>query len=74
ASHGLDTRGGNGRKTGFEIYATIKTTKYALVERILHKTIDRLSDLRVRQTREFFNIEPAVALDIICDITCATHG
>lgn len=52
----------------FEIYATIKTTKYALVERMLHKTIDRLSDLRVRQTREFFNIEPAVALDILCDI------
>ena len=68
ASHGLDTRGGNGHKTGFEIYATIKTTKYALVERMLHKTIERLSDLRVRQTREFFNIEPAVALDILCDI------
>ncbi len=52
----------------FEIYATIKTTKYAEVERMLHKTIDRLSDLRVRQTREFFNIDPAVALDILCDI------
>ena len=50
-SHGLDTRRGNDRKTGFEIYATIKTTKYALVERMLHKTIDRLSYIRVRQTR-----------------------
>ena len=34
----------------------------------MHKTIDRLTDLRIRQNREFFNIEPHVALDILRDI------
>jgi len=48
----------------FEIYATLKTTKYAKVERQIHKQID----LRIRQNREFFNIAPSVALDIMRDI------
>lgn len=52
----------------FEIYATLKTTKYAKVERQIHKQIDRLTDLRIRQNREFFNIAPSVALDIMRDI------
>ena len=52
----------------FEIYATLKTTKYAKVEKQIHKQIDRLSDLRIRQNREFFNIAPSVALDIMRDI------
>ena len=52
----------------FEIYATISTAKYNEVERLVHKTIDRLTDLRIRQNREFFNVRPAVALDILRDI------
>ena len=52
----------------FEIYATIRTVKFNEVERMIHKTIDRLSDLRIRQNREFFNVAPAVAYDILCDI------
>lgn len=52
----------------FEIFATIKTTKYNEVELMVHKMIDRLSDLRIRQNREFFNIAPSVALDIFNDI------
>lgn len=52
----------------FDIYATLKTTKYAKVERQIHKQIDRLTDLRIRQNREFFNIAPSVALDIMRDI------
>lgn len=52
----------------FEIYATLKTTKYAKVERQIHKQIDRLTDLRIRQNREFFNIALSVALDIMRDI------
>lgn len=52
----------------FEIYATLKTNKYAKVERQIHKQIDRLTDLRIRQNREFFNIAPSVALDIMRDI------
>ena len=52
----------------FEIYATIKTVKYNDVERHVHKTIDRLTDLRIRQNREFFNVAPQIALDIFYDI------
>ena len=49
----------------FEIYATLKTAKYDKVEKQIHKQIDRLTDLRIRQNREFFNIAPSVALDIM---------
>jgi plastocyanin len=52
----------------FEIYATMKTEKYNEVEKLVHKTIDRLTDLRIRQSREFFNVAPQVALDIFKDI------
>ena len=53
----------------FEIYATLKTVKYEEVEKLIHKTIDRLTDLRIRQNREFFNVSPAKALDILKDIS-----
>ena len=52
----------------FEIFATMKTSKFNEVERLVHKTIDRLTDLRIRQNREFFNVDPKVALDIFRDI------
>lgn len=52
----------------FEIYATMKTAQYDKVEKHMHKTIDRLTNLRIRKTREFFNIKPEVALDILRDI------
>lgn len=52
----------------FEIYATLKTSKYNEVEKLVHKTIDRLTDLRIRQNREFFNVSPEVALSILKDI------
>lgn len=53
----------------FEIYATLNTVKYEQVEKLIHKTIDRLTDLRIRQNREFFNVPPAKALDILKDIS-----
>jgi hypothetical protein len=52
----------------FEIFATIETVKYNEVEKLVHKTIDRLTDLRIRQNREFFNVPPQIALDIFRDI------
>lgn len=52
----------------FDIYATLKTSKFDKVEKQIHKQIDRLTDLRIRQNREFFNIAPSVALDIMRDI------
>ena len=51
----------------FEIYATLKTSKYNEVEKQLHRMIDRLTDLRIRQNREFFNVEPAKALELLRD-------
>lgn len=52
----------------FEIFATMQTVKFNEVEKLVHKTIDRLTDLRIRQNREFFNVPPQVALDIFYDI------
>lgn len=46
----------------------MKTCKFNEVEKLVHKTIDRLTDLRIRQNREFFNVAPQVALDIFRDI------
>ena len=51
----------------FEIFATLKTVKYDIVEKKIHKAIDRLTDLRIRQNREFFNIKPELALEIFKD-------
>lgn len=55
----------------FEIFATMKTVKYNEVEKLVHKTIDRLTDLRIRQNREFFNVAPQMALEIFRDIASA---
>ena len=55
----------------FEIYATMQTVKYHEVEKLIHKMIDRLTDLRIRQNREFFNVPPEVALDLLRDIAKA---
>ena len=49
----------------FEIYATLKTAKYEQVEKFVHKTIDSLTDLRIRKNREFFNVKPEKALEIL---------
>ena len=53
----------------FEVFAWIKTSKYNEVEILVHKTIDRLTSLRIRQNREFFNIPPEQAYDILKDIS-----
>lgn len=55
----------------FDIYATMQTEKFAEIEKIIHKQIDRLTDLRIRQNREFFNVHPAQALDILLDLATA---
>lgn len=55
----------------FDIYATMQTEKYAEIEKIIHKQIDRLTDLRIRQNREFFNVHPAQALDLLMDLATA---
>lgn len=53
----------------FEIYATLKTVKYNEVELQLHRMIDRLTDIRIRPNREFFNIAPDKALELLSIIS-----
>lgn len=52
----------------FEIYATMKTVKYDEAERLVHKYIERFTNLRIRNNREFFNVKPEEALEIFKDV------
>jgi hypothetical protein len=52
----------------FEIYATLQTEKYNEAEKMIHRSIDRLTDLRINKSREFFNIAPETAYEILVDI------
>lgn len=52
----------------FEIYATMKTSKYVEAERLIHRYIERFTHLRIRDNREFFNVKPEVALEIFYDV------
>lgn len=45
----------------FEIYATVKSSKYSYIESSLHKILTDLADKRIRKNREFFNIRPEEA-------------
>lgn len=52
----------------FEIYATLKTVRYNEAEKLIHRYIERFTNLRIRDNREFFNVSPEVALDIFRDV------
>lgn len=52
----------------FDIYATIKTKKFEKVEKLMHHYIERFTNLRVNDKREFFQIRPEVALEIMKEI------
>ena len=52
----------------FEIFATIKTAKYNEVEKLVHNIIDNLTNFRIRQNREFFNVASQKALEILKEI------
>ena len=52
----------------FEIFATIKTAKYNEVEKLVHNIIDNLTNFRIRQNRELFNVAPQKALEILKEI------
>lgn len=52
----------------FEIYATMKTEKYVEAEKLIHRYIERFTNLRIRDNREFFNVKPEVALEIFRDV------
>ncbi len=48
----------------FEIYATLQTSKFGQIEKMLHGLLDQVANKRIRKNREFFNVEPAVALNV----------
>lgn len=49
----------------FEIYATMKTSKFNEAEKLIHDFISTFTNLRIREKREFFNIKPEKALEIL---------
>lgn len=53
----------------FEPYATLKTAKYSEAEKLVHHYIERFTNLRIRDNREFFNVKPEVALEIFREIS-----
>lgn len=52
----------------FEIYATLKTVKYSEAEKLIHRYIERFTNLRIRSNREFFNVSPEEALEIFREV------
>lgn len=52
----------------FEIFATLKTLKYNEAEKLVHRYIERFTNLRIRNNREFFNVKPEEALEILKDV------
>ena len=52
----------------FKIFATMKTTKYNEAEKHVHHYIERFTNLRIRNNREFFNVKPEEALDVFEDV------
>ena len=62
----LDT---TGVPTPFEPYFTIKTAKYRVLEKVIHRELDKLTDTRARANREFFEIEPELARDLLLNIS-----
>lgn len=52
----------------FEVFATMKTAKYNEAEKLVHSYIQRFTNLRIRDNREFFNVKPEIALEIFKEI------
>jgi len=53
----------------YEVYATLKTKKYREAESLIHSFIHRLNPtLRIRKSREFFNIKQEDAASILEDV------
>lgn len=53
----------------FEPYFTVSTSKYKTLEKVVHRELDKLTDTRARANREFFEIEPALARDLLLNIS-----
>lgn len=54
-----------GVPTPFEPYMTVETEKYKTLEGVIHRELDKLTDFRTRENREFFEIDPVDAADLL---------
>ena len=54
--------------TRFELYAWCKTTKYNELEKQAHHILDKLTDSRIDDKREFFQLVPSEALDVLREL------
>ena len=53
----------------FEPYTTVSTTKYKELEKVIHHELDKLTKTRTRINREFFELDPAVAGDLLQNLS-----
>ena len=54
-----------GVPTPFDPYMTVETAKYVQLEKVIHHEIDKLTNFRTRNNREFFEIDPVDAADLL---------
>lgn len=54
-----------GVPTPFDPYMTVETSKYKELEKVIHHELDKLTDFRTRENREFFEIDPVDAADLL---------
>lgn len=52
----------------FEVFATMRTSKYNEAEKLVHHYIERFTNLRIEKKREFFNVKPEEALEIFKEV------
>ena len=53
----------------YEPFFSVKTSKYELLEKVIHRELDKLTDTRLRTNREFFKMEPDMARDLLLNIS-----
>ena len=62
----LDT---TGVPESFEPYFTVSTVKYKTLEKVIHRELSKLTDTRVSDRREFFEIDPELAKDLLLNMS-----
>ena len=58
-----------GVPTPFDPYMTVQTVKYKELEKVIHHELDKLTDFRTRDNREFFEIDPIDAADLLKNLS-----
>ena len=53
----------------FEPYMTVTTAKYKTLECVIHHELDKLTTARTRKNREFFELDQAIAGDLLQNLS-----